>query len=430
MSLTICLDEHLQLPHYSGNEALRGHIDLQCFNPIEVQEIRLTFSGRAEAKISKVKGSAAPSGSYRSKCTLFKKEQILAHPGGEIMNTGSYSWPFEMTFPSHVGDNSDSSKWPEKPPFRSDPNHPLPPTFAVKLEDSLRKLNCVIEYQIKVEVFKPQKGLMGLGGGTAFTSEVLHLPFVPPPFTESKIHATDRMFEHHKEEVFSLRSLLLLQEYKGRTLGVQDKLRSWFSPGQLPSFSFRTTFSYPIRVPQSAPLAAFLTIDPIMEDSSVSSPPVISLQSLSITLISRTSARSGPSFMGTLSGEVDEKIEILSKDSLGMPVCGRVDLSQVFGSLVFRSTDVSFGTFNISRTYRLCVLGSFDCAGKQLKFHAPDLPIDIIPRENGREEGTTSPGYPLDDDYLPSYTSGILVNEDDIQNLNEKIENGHNGKSG
>ena len=400
-SLTIHLEE--QPPHYSGGETIRGQIVLQCFNVIELQEVRVTFSGRAEAKIRKVKGSAAPSGTYRGKCVLFEKERILVHPGGHIAVTGTYTWPFEFVFPSHVETIGQSLGWPEKPPFRSDLNHPLPPTFAVKMDDALREIDCVVEYQIRAEVFTPQRGL--LGTKSPFTSETMRLHFEPPSLKEdlSDTRELDHPSQHQKEQFFNIRSMLLLQEYKGRTLTVQEKFRSWLFPGQLPRFSFRVSFSYPIRMSQPAPLACYLNIEPIMEDSSVSSPPVILLQSLHIILVGITSARSSPSLMGTMSGEVKEHIEILSKRSLGMPVSGKIDLCQVFGPLVFRPTDVSFATFNISRMYRLCVLGSFDCAGKRSEFEVSDIPVDIIPKAKETMKSSLVFDDSHKDEFPPSY---------------------------
>jgi hypothetical protein len=140
-----------------------------------------------------------------------------------------------------------------------------------------------------------------------------------------------------------------------------------------------------------------------MEDSSVSLPPVILMQSLHITLVSKTSARSGPSLMGSLSGEVDQRTKILSRASLDMAVSGMIDLTEKFGSLIFPPTDVSFGTFNVARTYRLCVVGRFECVGKVFDFQVPDLPVNITPGNNGAR--IQDPECILDDEILPSYTA-------------------------
>lgn len=175
MSLTICLDD--QPPQYSGNETFRGEVTLQCFKPIEIDEIRLTFSGVSEAKVQKVKGSAAPAKSYLSKCVLFEKDWVLAHPDGQFFNTGTYSWPFELQFPSHAESQTKASNWSEMSSFRSDKNHPLPPTFAAKCEDALRKLDCTIAYRIHAQACKPA-GFMGKR--SPYVSEVLPLQFMPP----------------------------------------------------------------------------------------------------------------------------------------------------------------------------------------------------------------------------------------------------------
>lgn len=107
--------------------------------------------------------------------------------------------------------------------------------------------------------------------------------------------------------------------------------------------------------------------------------------------------------MGSLSGEVDERLEILSGASLDMAVSGMIDLTEKFGSLIFRPTDVSFGTFNVARTYRLCVVGRFECAGQVFDFQVPDLPVKITPGNNGARIEDSE--RVLNDEILPSYTA-------------------------
>ncbi|KAB8077645.1 hypothetical protein BDV29DRAFT_45499 [Aspergillus leporis] len=408
MPVTVQLDNHLAC--YSGNEPLRGRVIFICPSPTEIQDVRVTFSGRAKAKLQKVKGSVAPSATYRSKCILFSQERILACANGELPRD-TYEWPFEFVFPSHAQSHA---KWPEKLPFRSDENHPLPPTFSAEVEDSLRRLECVIDYRIQAQVFKPQKAL--LGKKSALFNEVIRLDFLPSTAQFEPMDLTGNLFRHEQEQMFTVRSLLLLPENRGRNLKVQEKFQSWLSPKHLPRFDFRVSFEYPTRVIQASPLTCLLNIAPFEEGSSVTTFPEIVLQSASIAVLSRTAARAAPSLMGAISGEVDERIEILSKTSIGMPVLGQADLSKVFGPLVFKHSDVSFDTFNISRTYRLCAIFIFECAGKTLEFNAPELPFKIVatvddPNERGISElaDTTSTSLssstePDDDDAPPAYS--------------------------
>ncbi|PYH93140.1 hypothetical protein BO71DRAFT_399979 [Aspergillus ellipticus CBS 707.79] len=404
MPLTICLNN--QRPCYSGNEPISGRLIFQCSSPTNVRDIRVTFSGRAKAKVQKVKGAAAPTASYRSKCVLFERERILSHPDGETIAPGTYEWPFDFVFPSHI-QSPPGSRWPEKVPFRSDANHPLPPTFAAETSNSLRRLDCAIEYRLHAQVLKPQQGIMGRK--SPWLSETVRLTFLPlsaklDPNGNSN-HAP--MYQQQKEQVFNIRSMLLLPENRGRGLKVQEKIQSWLSPSQLPRFSFKASFSYPTCVIQSTPLPCFLDIASFMEDSSVTSPPDILMQSVSIAVISQTAARAAPSLMGAISGQTDERIEILSRTSLAMSVSAKIDLGQAFGPLVLRHTDVSFGTFNISRTYRLCASFKFECAGKTTEFDLPDLPINIIAQME-RDENRRILDLP-EEDSPPSYTSASIL---------------------
>ncbi|PWY96704.1 hypothetical protein BO94DRAFT_530081 [Aspergillus sclerotioniger CBS 115572] len=405
MPLTVCVND--QQPCYSGNETIRGRITFETSKPIDIQDVRVTFSGCAKAKVQKVKGSAAPTTSYRSKCMLFEKDAILWHPNGETVVPGTYEWPFEFVFPSQV---LGSSKWPETLPFRSDANHPLPPTFAAETADVLRKLTCNIDYQIQAQVFSPQRGF--LGKKPPLFSEVVRLNFMPfsARLDMKRNNNSSALYQQQKEQVFNLRSMLLLPENRGRSLKLQEKIQSWLSSSQLPRFSFKASFTCAYRVIQSTPLPCFLEITPLLEDSSVTSPPEILMQSLSITVLSQTAARAAPSLMGALSGQVDERIEILSKTSLGMPVSGTVDLAQVFGPLIFRHTEVSFGTFNISRTYRLCATFVFECAGNMRTFDVTDIPITIFADFGEPDKIQSSVEHSP-----PSYTSGSILSTETLE---------------
>ncbi|RAL06696.1 uncharacterized protein BO97DRAFT_287418 [Aspergillus homomorphus CBS 101889] len=372
MPLIIHLDN--QQRWYSGGETISGHVEFQCAQATEVDDIRVSFFGRSKAKVQKVKGSAAPSASYRSKCVLFDKERILSHLNGDTLSPGTYEWPFVFTFPSNVQSPGQSSGWTEKSPFRNDVNHPLPPSFAVDTGDTLRKLNCAIEYQLEAEVFKSQRGF--LGKKLALFKETLHLRFVPPAPSAEK--ACDSViYRQQRAEMFEIRSILLLLENRGRSLTFQERLQSWVSARQ-PRFSFKATFSYPIRVKQGSSLTCLLEIHPFMEDSSVSLPPEISLQSLSLCVVSQTAARAAPSLIGSLSGQVHERIELLNQRSLAMPVMGTLDLSHTLGPLRLSRSDISFSTFNLSRSYLLCASFAFECAGKSVEFSLADMPFEMV----------------------------------------------------
>ncbi|KAE8153502.1 hypothetical protein BDV25DRAFT_149268 [Aspergillus avenaceus] len=370
------IDLHLenQVATYSGQEVLRGSVVFHNPHPIEFQDIRVTFRGRAKAKVQKKKGPAAIAATYRSKCVLFEQERILMDSDGAgTLPRDTYTWPFEFTFPSLVQSHA---RWPEKHPFRSDEHHPLPPSFAVEVADEVRKLDCLVEYRIEAQVFKPQKSF--LGKKTPLLEEVVRLNFLPPAAQLARVEDLGTLFKHQREEMFTVRSLLLLPENRGRSLGFGEKVQSWLSPKQLPRFDFRVSFVYSTRVVQSSPIQCVFDIVPFLEQSSVTNHPDIVLQAVSMAVYSRTAARASPSLMGAIAGDVDERIEILSKTSLGMPVRGQLDFNQVFGPMMFKHSDVSFATFNMARTYRLSVSATFECAGKTMEFNATDLGLEIV----------------------------------------------------
>ncbi|KAL6231629.1 hypothetical protein BDW75DRAFT_247778 [Aspergillus navahoensis] len=380
MPLTIHLDNHQ--PCYFGNETIRGRVLFESTNITNLQDIRVTFTGRSKARVQKVKGSGAPAANYRSKCILFEKEKILAYSDAGALAPGKYEWPFEFLLPTVA---RPSEKWPEKHPFRSDVNHPLPPTFAVEAGDEARKVSCAIDYRIEARVTKPQRGLFP--STTPLFYEAVRLNFMPD-FAVTDVGESDHtaeIYRQWKEQVFNIRSILLLPENKGRNLSVGEKIQGWFAPGQLPRFSFTASFSYPTRVIQSTPLQCSLDITPHLEDSSVASPEIF-MESILITAISQTAARAAPSIMGSISAKIDDKIDILSRTSLHLPVSGKVDLGTVFGPLLLRHTDVSFRTFNICRTYHLCASIVFACAGRTNEFNLLNLPFEVVAKVEKSEK--------------------------------------------
>jgi hypothetical protein len=405
MPLTIHLDNHK--PCYFGNETIYGRVIFESSSITSLQDIRLSFTGRSKARIQKVKGSGAPAANYRSKCILFEKEKILVHLNGEALPPGRHEWPFQFSFPTTA---RSSVKWPERQPFRSDANHPLPPVFAIEAGDRARRASCTIEYRIDAKAMKPQRGIFS--STRPLFSEQVRLNFMPD-FAVAGDCESDRaaeIYQQRKEQVFSIRSMLLLPENKGRSLSTGEKIHGWFAPGQLPRFSFTASFSCPTRAVSSAPVQCSLDITPHMEDSSVTSLPEIIMKSISITAISRTAARAAPSIMGAISAELEDRIEILSRTSLHMPVSGKVDLGIEFGPLMLRRTDVSFQTFNICRRYFLSVSIVLACAERTNEFKLTELPFEVVAKvERSEKKNPAFEFAEATEDVPPAYTDSKLL---------------------
>ncbi|OQE96691.1 hypothetical protein PENNAL_c0001G11423 [Penicillium nalgiovense] len=401
MSLTLSLDN--QKTCYSDNETISGHVTLRCPTTSDIQDhIRVVFVGRAKCRIQKAKRPAAPSAAYRSKCILFEKERILSLHDCQAPSNGLFQWPFEFLFPSHVQPSTSSRRWPETTRFYNDAGHPLPPTFTKKAEDDLRLLDCVIEYKIYAQGSKIQRGF--LSRKSPFLSEPIRLSFMPASAKMAPLakESFPRAQSRREEQLFNIRSMHLLPGHEGRNLSVQEKFQSWLSPGKLPHFSFNVAFSYQTHVVQSRPLSCTLDVDPVIENSSIGFPPQILMQSIHVVVTGQTAARATPSLVGVMSAEVDERIEIISRPSVNVPVSGSVDLDTVVGPFIFRHTDISFRTLNISRTYRLSVSVVFLCAGKAAEFKLSGLPIEVMasqdPDLKGGHENVS------EDDSPPSYS--------------------------
>ena len=413
MPLTIQLDD--ARPCYFGNETIHGRVVFESSTGIDIQDIRVTFAGVSKAKIQKVKGAGAPAANYRSERILFEKEKNLQHLNGGALGPGSYEWPFEFIFPTTV---QELSKWAQSPPFRSDANHPLPPTFAIEAGNESRKLKCGIEYCLQARISRPQKGIIPIN--TPLFVEERRLKFLPDcAVSDGQVSGYSEVYRHQTEQTSNISSMLLLPANRGRALSMQEKLQSWLFPSQLPRFSFTASFSYPTRVIQGSPLQCLLEVDPHIESSSITSPPDIMMKSISLTVVSQTAARASPSLIGAMSAEINDRTDILSKTGLHIPVTGTVDIGELFGSLLFKHADVSFSTFNISQSYRLSVKIVFECAGKASELDFSDLLFDVVAdcKRPGKKDlafetreavEDAPPLYTPGDERRNQYASGIL----------------------
>ncbi|KAL1864955.1 hypothetical protein Plec18167_009564 [Paecilomyces lecythidis] len=375
MPLIIYLDN--PLPSYSGGETIRGHITLESLTQLEVKDIRIKLSGKAKTKIKKVKHVGAPRTTYRGKAILFEKEKILAHVDGTLPPQ-TLEWPFEFTFPTHVQPRSGKSQWSSQTPFDAESTHSLPPTFTADVRNELWDIESVVAYRIQVDVSKTQRMLVGK---SLLFHEVIPLTFIPPvPFEEKGYASASRM------ETLTIRSLLLLPENRGRRLDIREKITSWLSPGQLPLFKFRVRLNYSSCLHQSEPMACTLDIEPMLEDSTVTSiPPTVFLESVSLTLLTRTVARSSPSIIGSLVGDVEESKNILSKGSLRVPFTDHIDISDTCGQISLQHPDPSFSTFNICRSYKLRADIVLECAEKKVTFSVSDADVLILPDKRSIE---------------------------------------------
>ncbi|KAH1435566.1 hypothetical protein KXX32_008389 [Aspergillus fumigatus] len=355
MSLNIYLEDPRQ--YYAENDMIKGRIVFNC--PRDFQQLKnviLTFSGCSKAKIRKVKGPAGPTGSYQSKCILFKRERILVPAEECKIPPTTYEWPFEFRFHPHV---ASPNAWPEAESFRVDENQPLPPSFNTECHNSLRRVSASIEYRLKVQIFKPTKGLFERK--SPVFEKVLHLPVIP-----MAARAHTHVIELEKKQKID------------RTFTRAGEIQGLAFSRTIALLSFGVEFQYPLYLVAGTPIPLLLEVKPLIDNSNAPHVPEIVLQTASITLIGRTAARASPLLMGSMSGQVDEETMLLSKTSLRMVISGQMDLSERFGQISFPTTDVTFSTFNLSRSYRLRISLVFECAGKLFKFDATDLEVGVL----------------------------------------------------
>ena len=307
--IRIILDQGSNSP--SPGDEVRGIVRLMVSEPIVVRDIIVSLTGVAKAKAIRPSGQSLKT-IYRSDVQLL--EQIVEiDPEATILAPKRYEWPFEVAIP-RLCTISKSPFDENTRRFNSNLTQPLPPVFIDRNLKEIRS-KCSVEYHVTAKLVSKRE-----------TQQDIHhrVPLSILANDTRAIMASDTSNSVMKRCTFKFRSAApsnpTAVEPPSEALGEMDgekesspgrsptekpsspnlkaRFKSSFMPFTLPSYSFDLDLTVPKSGRLSEPLPILSSfswhISKASHDRPRASMPTVSLNSLTINLISRTLMRALP----------------------------------------------------------------------------------------------------------------------------------------
>jgi hypothetical protein len=414
-------------------DAVEGTVVLTSTEQIDVESIEVEFEGRIKAKQQQNSGHigvATPT----AKISLFHESTTL-FKGPYTLPSTTRKWPFRFQFPSDcraarrwgagTGGRTDGPQGSRV--FDLDPNQPLPPSMIETGDNSMNsETECVISYQVTAKCIR---------SGTFKTplESIVPLKFTP---YRSSAHPIPDVGLVTWSRPFSIKSYYLDPRLEDRPLTFKEKMKSTLHSKDIPEFKFELEVNVPTVaiIGQNVPI--FLGVKHASTgDATAKQIPEVYLTSYKIILDCFTYQmveRSESPFAGQ-----DHVMNLDSSTTLDhwkgkVAVGGGIDLSQMDGNRsrresLFKNSPYgghfvpTFRSFLVSRSYRLKVEGSIECARETEHFishagHTSRINIlaPVNPEQAALEATSTAPPDFNDPAYLenagpsdelPSYKS-------------------------
>ena len=295
----------------SPGDEVRGTVRLMVSEPIAVRDIVVSLTGVAKAKAIRPSGQSLKT-IYRSD-VQFLEQIVEIDPEATILAPKRYEWPFEIAIP-RVCTISKSPFDENTRRFNNNLTQPLPPVFKDRNLKEIRS-KCSVEYHVTAKlVSKREKQqdihhrvpLSILANDTrAITASdtsntvLKRCTFkfrstAPSKLTplESTLEALDKIDESKQS------SPARSQTEKPSSPSLKTRFKSSFLPFTLPSYSFDLDLTIPNsgRLSEPLPISSTFTwqIPKASDNGPQASLPTVSLNSLTINLISRTLMRALP----------------------------------------------------------------------------------------------------------------------------------------
>ncbi|MCJ1324626.1 hypothetical protein MMC10_001288 [Thelotrema lepadinum] len=307
--IRVILDQGSSSP--SPGDEIHGIVRLMVSEPIAVRDIVISLTGIAKAKALRPSAESLKS-VYRSDVQLLERA-IEIDLEASILAPKRYEWPFEVAIP-RMCTISESPFDENTRRFNSNLTQPLPPVFTDKNLREIRS-KCSVEYHVTAKLKSKREK----------QQDIHHrIPISILANDTRAIMASDTSNTSLKRCTFKFRSAALTNSStSGSILGTPDgsdreeessparsptkkpsspglrtRFKSSLMPFTLPSYSFDLDLIIPKSGRLSEPLPISLKFSWHLPKSSNSGPkppmPSVSLNSLSINLMSRTLMRALP----------------------------------------------------------------------------------------------------------------------------------------
>ncbi|KAL4924291.1 uncharacterized protein BDV17DRAFT_220410 [Aspergillus undulatus] len=336
---------NLQDPHatYAQNDLVAGQVIFQVgdTHPLASQPVYILVEvhGRTRTKTPE-------SGERYGQANLFWTRVAQFH-GSQTL------WPFSFRFPARASPVDpgvvDVRGWTRQiTTIRSD--HPLPPTFH---DQGALFFLAAVEYRIQASVW-----VKSAFGATHMLGEQ-SMPIIYRPRDDIQLRVPTngevRKIRTHR----TIKSNLFLSKNSRSGQVVRGLARSFLHGFKDPSLRCEIQLTFPVRVQLGEEIPCLVRVTPLLDSSTVSEAPPIRLTGFSIAVTGKTKV--------WVPGEADtdstksRKDVILDKSSKSLDI--QLSPERVIIGPAVQGTAPTIKTYNISRTYTLCIAVDILVAG-------------------------------------------------------------------
>lgn len=365
---------------FTAGDLVTGIVTLRCQNQEPVGRVAITMTGDSEVVSYQKRGTAA------SKTSLFTLLQVL-HEGQEILEPDTHQWAFQFTFPARAQDLAEHKQWPQSPLFAAAAEQPLPPSFTLDHVTVLTGFEARVIYRLTATFLRPN------------TKETAYQRDMVLNCSKQASPTTLPMDFRKESKVCTVQSLLLLPDRQGRALSFRERSRSIVG-ATLPSAYFTVEVGVPQHLHVGEKMSIPITIRHDMAHTTCKEIPEVELERFSLKIFMETTVRSPKGIfsggMQTHERVVYERIKINVSTFRPAP-----EITKTIATEALITSQSSFKTLNVSRTYRSEVEIAVKCADKSFVVQTGGLlkldpePLDVVPETvRLRDE---------DEDELPTY---------------------------
>ncbi|KAJ0415127.1 hypothetical protein BJY00DRAFT_293925 [Aspergillus carlsbadensis] len=374
---------------YAQNDLVAGNVIFQVGDTHQLASqpvyILIEVHGRTRTK-------APDSGERYGQADLFWTRVAQFH-GSQTL------WPFSFRFPARASpvDPSvvDMRGWTRQmTTIRSD--HPLPPTFH---DQGNPFFLAAVEYNIRASVWtKSSFGATHMLGEQSVP--IIYRPRDDPHLRVPTNGAVRKIRTHR-----TIKSDLLRSKNSHSDQVERGRARAFLHGFKVPSLQCEIQLTFPLTVQLGEEIPCLVRVTPVLDSSSVSEAPPIRLTGFSIVVTGKTTIWVPGEDTDSITSRKDVILD-KSSSSLDVPLSPE---RVVIGPAV-QGTAPTIKTYNISRTYTLCiavdilVAGVTSCVSEKTE-------LIILP---GIGDYTSSCSKPAREDFdvlnpssLPSYAEAV-----------------------
>ncbi|KAL9044929.1 MAG: hypothetical protein Q9214_001972, partial [Letrouitia sp. 1 TL-2023] len=265
--------------------------------------------------------------------------------------------------------------------FNDDRDQPLPASFQYYSYAGFTRpeVDAYISYELEAKLFTGKT----FGGDVTATQRLTltrdRIVEVPDPGLTTRTHR------------FPMRSKYLLPEFRDRKPSLKEKLSASFHSREMPIAVFNIELVMPKVTITGKRMPLFLNLEHDIQNSTAPGPPIIYLRKIKWEIQARTYVRciSASMFHSSDTMELSEddfRIADCAFSEHSVPLSKHMNLVELLaghGCSMRPATTLapSFNSFNISRSYRMNVKLSIECARQKLSYTFSEPEVVLLSRD-------------------------------------------------